>query len=113
MIRILLVLFIFATAGCLQTENSSSLDSDRYNGDGVRQILAMNCAASCHSFHSMSDEQLVQSGFVVAGSPDDSPIYFRLIGSPAPMGDKDMPAGGQPPLTEEEILAIKIWIENM
>ena len=52
---------------------------------------------------------LIQSGSVVRGQPDESELYKRLLG-PTENGGQ-MPPNG-PPLTDEAIEAIRVWIEN-
>ena len=95
-----------SSSSCLQTENSSSLD-EFSGGDGVRTILTTSCA-SCHNYNSLSNEQLIDQGLVVAGDPEASEIYYRLVGSVGGGSPKDMPQGGA--LTASEVEQIRVWI---
>ncbi|MYB92699.1 hypothetical protein F4054_05325 [Candidatus Poribacteria bacterium] len=52
---------------------------------------------------------LIQSGSVAPGQPDASELYKRLLG-PTENGAQMPP--NQPPLTDEAIESIRIWIEN-
>ena len=53
---------------------------------------------------------LIQSGSVIRYQPDESELYKRLLG-PTENGGQ-MPPNGQPPLTDEAIEIIRVWIEN-
>ncbi|MCB0412243.1 MAG: hypothetical protein KDD22_06935 [Bdellovibrionales bacterium] len=106
-------LLIFATlifqSGCLQTENSSTLDAAAGSGDSY-DILDEKCSA-CHDFHTKTEVELQNLGLVVAGSAETSPIYYRLVGSSGSGGPKDMPSSGS--ITSSELEAIKAWINTL
>ena len=55
-------------------------------------------------------DSLIQSGSVTPGQPDASELYKRLLG-PTENG-RQMPPPGLPPLTNEAIESIRVWIEN-
>ena len=55
-------------------------------------------------------DSLIQSGSVIPGQPDASELYKRLLG-PTENGGQ-MPPPGLPPLTNETIESIRVWIEN-
>ncbi len=107
MFRIFLWICIaMSSSGCLQTENSNSLDM--YAGaEGARGILTSRCA-SCHDYIQLSDQELIDQGLVVAGDPEASQIFFRLVGSSGTGGPKNMPQGGA--LTASEVEQIRVWI---
>lgn len=119
MTKTLLPLFILfiGSAGCVQSENSNSQDADTYSNIGghagfsaVRSILRQNCAGTCHSFHTMSEEELIATGRLKLGDAANSSIYYRLVGSTKGGGPKSMPVGGA--LTVGDLLQIEAWIEN-
>lgn len=106
-----LVLLILSLCSCLQTENSNSLDDDLYSdNDAVRMIISQNCAA-CHVYHAQSDAELMASGLVIPGDPENSKLYYRLVGSTGGNGPKNMPTSGA--LTFTELTIIKEWIQNL
>jgi len=99
-------------AGCVQTENSSSMDKFTYgSGDdlfsSVRTIMGTNCA-SCHDYHTRTEAELVAAGLAVAADYLNSKLYYRLAGSDGGGGPKNMPSGGV--LSTEELETIKNWI---
>ena len=55
-------------------------------------------------------DSLIQSGNVVGNQPDASELYKRLLG-PTENGGQ-MPPPNQPPLTDEAIEIIRVWIAN-
>ena len=57
---------------------------------------------------------LIQSGNVIPGQPDESELYKRLLG-PTENGAQmppNLPPFNLPPLTDEAIGIIRVWIEN-
>lgn len=102
--------FCLAFTACLQTENSSSLDADMIGNELYVKILVENCS-SCHSEVLLTDEALIDVGWVVPGDPENSKIYYRLAGSSGFLGPKDMPTGGA--LLDSELEAIRSWIEGL
>ena len=57
---------------------------------------------------------LIQSGSVMPGQPDASELYKRLLG-PTENGAQmppNLPPFNRPPLTDEAIAIIRVWIEN-
>lgn len=88
-----------------------------YGGDSsdsaftqVKTILIVNCN-SCHLYGSYSQQEFINDGLVIAGDPDNSPLYMSLRGSQAPSGRKDMPVSGI--LSQAEQQAIRDWILNL
>ena len=57
---------------------------------------------------------LIQSGSVVPGQPDESELYKRLFGDTGNGGQMppNQPPFNLPPLTDEAIEIIRVWIEN-
>lgn len=114
--HIALVGILLLTA-CFQAENSSSGDGGpALTGSPEFIAAAMVMAAKCtschyHAYHTQSEEQLVVRGDVVPGNPNNSPIYFRLIGSAGPGGPKNMPQDGA--LSSDEIQIIVDWINSI
>jgi uncharacterized membrane protein len=105
--------------GCkVQTENSSSTDAALYRSvaggsaqfNAARLVMQNNCI-NCHGYSSMTESQLKAAGLVIAGNPEDSPIYYRLVGSGGSNSPKDMPVGGA--ITANELEAVRIWIQNL
>jgi mono/diheme cytochrome c family protein len=90
-----------------------------YN-DRIQPIFNANCT-TCHGGTSgvtLSSYAAVISSFghqygryiIDPGDPDDSPLYDK-ISSDAPEYGSRMPEGG-PPLSDEDIAAIRQWIEE-
>lgn len=83
-------------------------------------VLQKNCQ-QCHGesgsfkeFLLIEYNSLIQSGSVISGQPDASELYRRLLG-PTENGSQMPPNGppfNLPPLTDEEIGIIRVWIEN-
>ncbi len=114
---VLLFLVSFSLGSCLQTENSNSLDQDIYGSiDGspeflqARTVFTANCA-TCHIFHTLKEEEFVNTGEVLKGDAENSLIYYRLSGSSGTQGPKDMPDGGT--LSADDVAKIKNWIDNI
>ncbi len=115
--RLAILILMGSLSSCLQTENSSTFDADMYGSIGggspefiaARMIFTQSCNG-CHAYHTQTEAQLAASGLIVAGNPEASPIYYRLIGSSGAMGPKDMPTGGA--LSSAELIQIRTWIEN-
>lgn len=108
--RLILLLLLVCSAGCMQTENSSSTDASTYGGSAARSIIGSSCVP-CHSYHTQTDAQLVSAGLVVAGDALSSKIYYRLTGSSGSGGPKNMPTGST--LTSSEIITIQEWIDGI
>lgn len=114
----MLLSFVVFSVGCLQTENSSSIDGPQASGSleflAVSSAVKSKCSA-CHDFtvttEAASQEFFVSSGRVIAGDPENSPLFYRLMGSSGSKGPKDMPASGS--ISQDEIEAIQAWITNM
>jgi mono/diheme cytochrome c family protein len=117
---ILAVIFASISSGCgVQTENSSSQDAKNYApttgaNDSVefvaaKAIFASNCNG-CHTFHTMTEAQMIASGRLVPGNPEGSSIYYRLIGSTGSGGPKNMPQAGS--ISATDVSAIRTWIAN-
>lgn len=111
------LILVVAAAGCFQTENSSSLDADTYgNVNGTAEFLAVrtifqnNCGGTCHSYHSQTEAQLKAAGLFIAGSPNSSKLYYRLVGSDGSQGPKNMPTGGS--LSSSDLAQVRYWITN-
>lgn len=106
------ILLLLPLSGC-QTENSSASDAQLYSGGGTpafneaRSIMAANCTG-CHTYHTMTEEQLVTAGVLVKGDPDNSQIYYRLTGSSGSQGPKTMPPTGS--LSVSQVASIRDWI---
>ena len=118
-------LLMIGASGChLSTYNSFSEDASRYAPEptidpndpasvrfgAVRAIIKSRCV-SCHGdFPGYTQDQWIQYGYVVAGSPDTSLLYGKLRGSGAP-GDQDMPPDG--PLLSTDVQAFNDWITGL
>ncbi len=106
--------------GCGKVRNSSTNDPNVY-GSGVtgsasflsaRGVLAINCM-SCHANWSSYSEQDYRNKFlVVQGDPVNSLIYYRIRGNDVGIPG-DMPDGGRPNLSTEDMKKIKDWIATM
>lgn len=113
-LRLAFICTVLSLTACLQTENSSSLDASMYgNAEGTpeflaaKNILSQSCNG-CHAYHTQSEAQLKAAGLFTAGDPDNSKLYYRLVGSASALGPKDMPQGGA--LSSSDLQAIRAWI---
>ncbi len=112
--RSALLALTLALSACLQAENSNSLDSQMYGDFGgspeflaARTIIGQSCNG-CHAYHTQTEAELKAQNLLVGGDPDNSSIYYRLVGSAGAMGPKDMPQGGA--LSSSDLQAIRAWI---
>ncbi len=77
----------------------------------ARAIMNAQCV-TCHSDYArMSERNFIQKGFVSAGNPASSKLYYRLMGSIAEAEIKDMPLNGA--ISEADVQAIADWIQGM
>lgn len=106
---ILVLFFCVVLQGCLQTENSNSQDA-YLNVSKGQKILVQHCSR-CHSYHLLSDQQLIQQGLVRQGDPERSPLYYRMSGSEGPYGPKDMPSGGT--ISTDDVDEFGAWIATL
>jgi uncharacterized membrane protein len=111
-------------AGCgdvLQTLNSSANDDVLYGlndplligaspGFGrARRVILARCA-SCHpNFGDYSESAWQSEGYVIAGSHQQSSVYFRLRGAGG--SSANMPPGET--LSASEIAAVRDWIDGL
>lgn len=93
----------------MQTENSNSQDSTVWGTGGARAVIATHCA-QCHDYHTLSNSDLVGQGLVVAGDPENSQLYYRILGSDGSRGPKNMPQGGS--MSQGDRDTIKAWIQT-
>lgn len=101
--------------GCLQTENSSSLDANFYGETdiefaAVKTVIYENCS-SCHLYHSMTVSEMVDLGLVVLGDAQGSSLYYRIKNSNGINGPKDMPLVGT--INPAELSLIENWINGL
>ncbi|MEK6772314.1 MAG: hypothetical protein AABY64_00105 [Bdellovibrionota bacterium] len=106
--------------GCGKVYTSSTNDLNVY-GSGVtgtsvflnaRAVLAVNCM-NCHSnWGAYTQQDYIDKFLVIRASPADSIVYSRLRGNDIGIAG-DMPAGGRPNLTSEEMKKIKDWISSI
>lgn len=111
---ILTIGFCFQFVGCLQTENSSSLDGAP--PDGSPEFLAasevfLNKCSGCHDYHTLSETEFVSLGLAIPGDPENSEVYYRIIGSSGPNGTKNMPSVGS--ISAPEVAIISNWITGI
>lgn len=77
----------------------------------ARTIMNTQCV-SCHSNYArMSERNFIQKGYLSAGNPAGSKLYYRLIGSIAESEVKDMPLNGT--ISEADVQAIADWIQGI
>lgn len=83
----------------------------------AKAIIDAKCL-SCHSssaygdFRNLTESKALQKGFVVAGDPTASKLYYRLSGSVGgPNTGRNMPAGGT--ISAAEVQAISDWISSI
>ena len=110
------ILSLFCFVGCLQTENSNSAD-DSYGGGtpefvAAKSVLRTNCTTSCHQhqFETQSEAELIAQGYIIAGDPSGSSLYYRIKGSTGGPGgaSKDMPTDKE--ISNSDLTIIEDWI---
>ena len=87
--------------------------------EAVQSLLSSKCL-SCHGsasangdFQSLSEQDFVDAGFVVPGSPTDSSLYYRLKGaSGGASGAANMPKNALT-ITTDELDAMAAWINGL
>ena len=92
----------------------ATADAQENLAQEVLAIFQQSCLI-CHGPHGsfteqlviQSSQELIDTGKVIPGNPDDSVFYQRLIETAV---EKRMPLG-QPPLTPEAIETIRQWIQ--
>lgn len=82
----------------------------------AQAALEAKCA-TCHyhsSWNGKNASFYFSSALLVKGSPDNSPLYYRMAAttSPALTGSKNMPMGTGPAVTQAEVDALRDWIQN-
>jgi hypothetical protein len=118
--RGLLPLYLFLLVSC-QNTNSNSFDIQQYgsttisgstNFQAAYPILQNRCA-SCHTHSSWAsyktEEAWIASGYVVAGSADNSQVINRLFNYSS---SGDMPKDGGP-LPQSEYDVLVNWTDNI
>lgn len=110
--RALYLILIFILSGCLQTENSDSLDAATgITGSpeflAAQAVFASSC--NCHNFYALTEDQLKASGLVVAKQPMSSAIYIRTKGSGSPSAD--MPPSSS--ISTTDLTKISDWINSL
>lgn len=105
--------------------NSSSFDESRYNSEfvggpsfqAIAPVIVEKCA-SCHQhadWATYTELQYEEFGLVVRSNVGFSSIYYRLSNSPI-IGPgnaaRNMPQGGTPAFTTEEVDLLEDWINN-
>lgn len=109
-------------SSCGPVENSSALDESRFGpiveipGSPLFSAVrtSLNKCSNCHgSWLSMTEEQFISTGLVVAGSPDSSKLYYRNQGAASGPGPHDMPINGFPALSSAELQDMIDWINAL
>lgn len=111
-----LFLSLLFLSACDQTLNSNSSDAGKYADvssffTAAKAIISANCAGCHPTYPGLSEADFKAQGLVVAGNPNSSMIYYRLVGSAGTNGPKTMPQGGA--LSASDVAAIATWIQNI
>lgn len=103
-------------------ENRSLVDFDEVEPVLDPRFAAAQAAldakcATCHYHSQWAGKNALfyfSTARVIKGSPESSPIYYRLSASSAPAlsGSKNMPQSPGPAMTPAEVEAIRDWIQN-
>ena len=123
-LTVLLGLLAILCTGCWNSENSSQVDTLRYNPQGINhetaagqrwanayKIIATHCL-SCHKEYGTTDEQeYISMGVVLPGVLSQSPIYYSIKGAGGSQDEESMPP--EELLKDADILTIKTWVENL
>lgn len=116
------VFFLIVLSACGKIENSSSTDEILY-GDFVdsgspnfltaKAAIKANCL-QCHAVWKRYLEQdFIDAGLVVRGSPADSKLYYRNLLATEGPGPHNMPTSGYPPITSGDLSAMHAWISAL
>ena len=118
--KLVFTLFLISlSTGCGKIENSSSLDNILY-GDFVdtgspnfltaKAAIRSNCL-QCHAaWKRYTEQDFIDGGLVVKGSPADSKLYYRNLLATVGPGPHNMPASGYPPISPADLSAMSAWI---
>jgi len=110
-----------ACGDTLQTLNSSAGDDVLFGSDDAllvgastgfgpaRRVILGQCAGCHPNFGTYTESAWQSEGYVLAGAPDSSSVYFRLRGSGSPSAN--MPPNGT--LSSADIQAVRSWIQNL
>lgn len=105
------------TWASIQTEvfNKSCATSGCHDGVSKRGNLDLEASASYQALVGVNPKHASTNNTdlkrVVPGNPDKSFLLIKLV-APGPTQGKRMPIGGEPPLDEATIGAIRTWIAN-
>ncbi len=114
-----LSLLTLLLTSCLQTENSSSQDADQYGDQApagsveflaARSVFVSKCS-NCHGFHLQTEDELIEANYVIPGSPNSSPLFYRMQNSSGAQRPKNMPPTGT--VSENELQTVFDWIDTI
>ncbi len=115
-------IFLIIFSSCGKIENSSSLDEILYGefiDSGSPNFLTAKAAikANCLQCHAAwkryLEQDFIDAGLVVRGSPADSKLYYRnLLANEGP-GPHNMPTSGYPPIATADLSAMHAWISAL
>jgi len=126
-VSVIMLAGVAALGGCLpfNTLNSVSSDEGRFSASGsaefmaVREVMNARCVV-CHAQHgtyvTLSEQEWMDSGLVVAGDPEASVLYRRLKLTGLPDLSASQPASmplGDASWTSVETEIFKEWINSL
>jgi mono/diheme cytochrome c family protein len=99
--------------------SSGGTDSAASRFEAVQSLFSSKCY-SCHGtgsssgdFQSLSEQDFIDAGFAVPGSPVDSSVYYRLKGGGGgASGTANMPKNSGT-ITSDELEAMAAWINGL
>ena len=91
--------------------------SNLQGGSNFKKIVPtiISKCASCHThqaWYGYNETDYTANGYVTAGTPVSSKIYYRLSSTSDGAGPHNMPQGGAAAFTEEEVTLLSNWITN-
>lgn len=103
---------------CGKVKNSSSSDAAQFgftNQGGAAfknafPILAKHCLA-CHSWSQWNESDFLTEGYIIANSPAQSMIYYRIKNNDSGTNSGDMPSNSDS-LSTSELSLIKTWVQQ-
>lgn len=115
---LVLILGVCLLVGCGKVKNSSSSDAAQFGftnqgGSAFKNafpVLAKHCL-SCHSWSQWNESDFLTEGYIIANSPAQSMIYYRIKNNDSGTNSGDMPSNSDS-LSSSELALIKTWVQQ-
>ncbi len=113
-IAIVFAVFTISLASCKHASNLENAPEVSFKND-IQPIISGNCSQShCHGqtdfrgFLLATYEDVMHEGEITPGDAKNSRLYQAVTGR----GERQMPPSSQPPLTDNQVVLIYLWIEE-